>query len=408
MWLEFVRMAASALLTHKFRSFLTVSSIVVGAFSIVFMTSLAESGGTTLAKGIEDVGGARLLIIHSTSPEKAEKKQDQSPLSITLEDRDALYAALPHLKERSMYASLEGLTASNERGESHTTDLVATDSGLFGALHMPVRKGRSFTEEEQRARAKVCVVGDKLATALWPAGDALGRRMVVDGIPCSVIGELSDAGHFDVNFGFDWRDVVILPFQTVAECNPRVQTRAGLVLITDASASNDIVKRIAHAVLSQRHHGVDDFRILDFAGIMQKFAGIFLIMEVIIGLIAGIALLVGGVGVMNMMLVAVSERVREIGLCKALGARPSAIGGQFLCEAALLSGTGGLIGVLGGVATALLCGLLLKQWQPVWTSVISQGAVATALGVSIALGLGFGYFPARRASRLDPVVALRR
>jgi putative ABC transport system permease protein len=181
-----------------------------------------------------------------------------------------------------------------------------------------------------------------------------------------------------------------------------------LVAKTDDARSNDPVKRILNARLMERHHGVDDFTIYDFSTIMTKFEQVFAILEAIVGLIAGIALLIGGVGVMNMMLVSVSERVREIGIRKALGASPWDISAQFLCEATLLSGLGGLLGTLSGALVASLASVVIQGMVATWVGVVSKAAVAAAMGVSLGVGVGFGWLPARRAGRLDPIVAMRR
>ena len=169
----------------------------------------------------------------------------------------------------------------------------------------------------------------------------------------------------------------------------------------------DIVKRIVNAVLLERHHGLDDFRLFDFETRLKGFFQVFLIMKIIVGLLAGISLVVGGVGIMNIMLVSVSERVREIGIRKALGATPADIGRQFLVEATLLSGVGGAVGVGMGILGALAGGAIIAHFKPTWLTLISQPAVVVALSSSALIGLGFGYWPARTASRLDPVVAIR-
>ena len=183
---------------------------------------------------------------------------------------------------------------------------------------------------------------------------------------------------------------------------------AEFLIKTDSVASNDIVKRIINSILVERHNGVDDFELFDFASFMEKFHQTVGIMEAIVGFIAGIALLVGGVGVMNMMLVSVSERVREIGVRKALGASPGAIRAQFLWEAMLLSGLGGALGVGGGIVAALGMGPLLRHFTPTWVNVVATGAATTAMIVSVSIGLLFGFFPAARAARLDAITAMRR
>jgi putative ABC transport system permease protein len=401
---EYARIAWRALRAHRFRSSLTVSSITLGAFSIVLMSSLAGSGLTTLARDIEELGGARIILIF---PKQPERKPDAAPGGLTADDRELLFSRLPFTDAKSMYATLGRDDVMNDRGESARSDLVAADPGFFEVLNLKVAAGRLFTEQENQARARVCVVAHDLAGELW-GGDAVGRWLSVGTDRCLVVGQLAKIDHWDTNFGFKWLDFVALPIETAALTRPQVASETQLQIRTTHVSRNDIVKRIANALLTDLHRGVDDFQIWDFSAFMTQFEQMFLMMEAVVGLIAGIALLVGGIGVMNMMLVSVSERTREIGIRKALGASPLAIRAQFLTEAATLAGLGGLAGTGAGVAAAIGANLLIRRLQPSWIGEVSTGAVVIALGVSLSIGLVFGYFPARRASALDPVLAMRR
>jgi len=398
-------MAAKALRTHRFRSSLTVSSITLGSFSIVLMSSLATSGLSTLLHDIEQLGGARIVLI---SPKKPEGKAgDLPPGQLTRRDRDVLFAALPFTEERTVYAALGDEDFANARGIYHRADLVAADAGFFSALELQLESGRLFTEEDDRSHARVCVVGADVAKKLFE-GHAVDRWLTVAGERCRVIGQLSPVEHWDTNFGFEWKNFVAMPLEAAAETRPEVRTESLLHLRTDRADHNDVVKRIASAILEDRHHGVPDFEIWDFNAFMPQFYLMFAVMEAVVGLVAGIALFVGGIGVMNMMLVSVSERTREIGILKALGASPRAISQQFLWEASLLSGTGGLVGAGLGVASTIAANLGIQQLKSSWVGEISVVAVVVAIVVCLAIGVGFGWVPAKNASRLDPVEAMRR
>jgi putative ABC transport system permease protein len=405
-WLEYLHIARKVLVAHKFRSTLTVLSITIGAFSIVMMSSLAQSGLTTLFRGIEELGGGRLIFIGPKQAEREEAKQASYTRGITVEDRDLIFSRLPHVVERSMFSSLGRKEMVSDTGRLKRTDLVAADGDFFSFTHLQLDKGRFFTAEEDARHAKLCVVGAKVAKEMWD-GEAVGHTMELNGIRCRVVAQTSDVDHFGMDFDFDWVDFVAMPLETVNEVDQKAKAAAQLQVKTDDKKNNDIVKRIANALLTDRHHGVDDFQIFDMSNIMDKFQSFFAIMETIVGFIAGIALLVGGVGVMNMMLVSVSERVREIGIRKAIGANPSDIGRQFLLEAIVLSGTGGAVGVVGGAGMAIAASALIRHFKPSWVTVVSHGAVISALLVSFGVGLLFGYFPARRASKLDAITAIR-
>jgi putative ABC transport system permease protein len=181
-----------------------------------------------------------------------------------------------------------------------------------------------------------------------------------------------------------------------------------MLLATDAVTSNDVVKRIINARLVERHHGLDDFSLIDFASVLRKFYAAFVIMEVVASCLAGVALVIGGIGIMNMMLVSVSERTREIGIQKAVGAQPAHLRAQFLSEAALLSLAGGVAGTALGLGVASLASLGVQRLVSSWVGATSWTAVGAALLSALSVGIAFGWLPARRAAHLDPVEAMRR
>ena len=405
-FVENLRLAASAIGQTRGRSALTVLSITIGAFAIVVMSSLAQSGLATMAHGIEELGGARLLLVVPKTPDRGEAKQASYAPGLSLTDRERVFRDLPHLEGVSMYSHLGKKEILSDSGTRASSDLVAADARFFDVFRMRVARGRAFTEDENHGRAALCVVGHKLAAKL--GADPLGHFLTAGPLRCRVAGVLANNDRFGVGFGFDWTDLVIAPSETLSELDPLVHADAVVLVQTDSPASNEAVKRIVNQRLVARHPGLDDFTLYDFSGVMQKFDAIFAAMELIVALLAGIALLIGGVGVMNMMLVAVSERVREIGIRKALGARPREIGAQFLAEAVLLAILGGGAGVLSGLGVAALAALVIRHFITSWQTSLAPGATLSALVISIAIGVTFGWLPAQRAARLDPIMAIRR
>ena len=408
MLFEYLRIAVRVLWGHKFRSFLTVLSITIGAFSIVLMSSLAESGLATLRAGIEDLGGARLISVYAKQVERAEGKQASYSGGITSADWSAVFTNLPHVVGRTRFAIVGRHDVSGDTGAESRTDTVAGDAAFIPLMHMRIERGRLFDSDENYHHAKVCVVGHDTGKHLFSDGNAVGHFIDIDGVRCLVVGQLADQERWGINFGFDWKDVVVLPIVTLADVDLAVGGAVDSLVKTDDASSNEVVKRIINALLSDRHHGVDDFEIFDFSKLMDKFDQLFGVMKVIVGFIAGIALLVGGIGVMNMMLVSVSERVREIGIRKALGANPTDILVQFLCEAIVLAGIGGAIGVVSGIGMASVATMIIQHFKPIWVGQIAHGAVVAALSVSVGVGVLFGLFPARRAAALDAITAIRR
>jgi putative ABC transport system permease protein len=306
-----------------------------------------------------------------------------------------------------MYATTRMNDATSDTGQATRTDVVAGDAGFFDVFHMRVERGRAFTEEESRHHARVCVVGHVVAAKLWTT-DPIGRVVGIGGLRCRVIGVLADNRRWGTSFGFDWVDLIVVPHETAADEDPAVRDGALFVAKTDDRRANDVVKRITNALLVERHHNVDDFTLYDFSNILERFDEVFAVMEIIVGAIAGVALVIGGIGVMNMMLVAVTERVREIGIRKALGARSNDIAAQFLLEAMLLTAAGGVIGAAAGAGAALLASFGISRAVPRWLGGVSMPAVVVALVVCFGIGLLFGWAPARRAAGLSPIEAMRR
>ena len=407
MWREHLRIAARALSANRFRSSLTVFSIFIGAFLIVLMSSLANSGLTSLAQDIENLGGARIILVMPRKPTRVPDAAKLPRGRFSRRDVEVLFDALPHIEGATVYAALDAVDVRNQKQKAVRSDFVAADAAFFNTLELKPEKGRIYSSEEARRRSQVCVVGHRTAKKLF-GGTAVGKYLIVDGLRCHVIGQLSKVDHWDVNFGFDWVDFVAMPLDTLSSIRPETRKEAVIHLRTAGTEHNDIVKRVTNAILADRHRGVDDYQIWDFSSFMSQFEVIFLILEVVVGLIAGIALLVGGIGVMNMMLVSVTERTREIGIRKALGASPKMISRQFLIEAVFLASSGGVFGTALGVLAAIAFNRIIQMVQPIWVSEVSLGAVFVAFLMSMLVGVGFGYMPARKAARLDPVEAIRR
>lgn len=406
---ELLRLSASALAANRVRSALTVLSITIGAFAIVLMSSLAESGLNTMIHGIEELGGGRILLVWTKKPERGEDKATAYRRGLRTVDRDRITEGLPHMESVTLLATPGELDAMTESGLRERPSVVASDAQFFDTFKMPLDRGRLFTDDDNRQHAAVCVIGKKVVSQVYPApAEPLGQLLTVGTFRCRIIGVLGKTEKTNMNFGFDWSDLVVVPGESLTEQYTWMPEAAMLFVKTDATASNDIVKRLINQRMLQRHAGLDDFQILDFAGEMESAHQMFAVIELIVAVLSGIALFVGGVGVMNMMLVAVSERVTEIGLRKALGASPRAIGAQFLIESALLSMFGGAAGVGAGLAAAMGIAALIAMKFETWQSSFAPWSAVSALAVTLVIGIGFGWLPAKRAAGLDPVEAMRR
>jgi putative ABC transport system permease protein len=394
-------------LESQARSFLTLSTVAIGCFAIVLAASLAASGLESLKQSIEELGGARLILIEPKLAESAEKKQAQSDAEIDEDDRAALASDMPHLEGLTHLSALEEQDITSDVGRSARADLVAADEDFFDMLRMRVVEGRPLNTEDARGASQNCVVGPKVAEAVW-SESPVGHKLAIGKLHCRVVGLFGDNNRWGTNFGFDWNNVVVVPFRSAAFRLPNVRSNAGIMLRTDTRAANEVVKRMINARLERSHAGVDDFAIYDLNQVMERFETTFGLLELLVALFSGIALVIGGVGIMNMMLVSVSERVREIGIRKALGATPANLSQQFLLESSLLSTAGGALGVALGAAAVFGAGTLIRSSLSGWIPVYSIPAVVLALAASAMTGAAFGWLPARRAATLDPVEAIRR
>ena len=409
---ENLQVALSAVWTHRFRSALTILGIVIGITTVVTVSSLL----TGLRKGVvtffEEFGPDNLFVYRTSGdpndlriPPKEQKRRPLQPgyadlirrHAQTVEDVGVSLFIPPFLNRRPITARVPGF-------ESDNVNLAGTSANSFSIQPRELTAGRVFTPEEGQRRARVALLGASIAEALFPDGQAVGKPVMVSGAEFLVVGVAAKAkgGFFGEN-GLDRQ--ITIPLRTAQLRYPQID-RFMLVVKARPGQRDAALEEVQYILRKIRRvpAGVEnDFSITTPDQIIQQFDRITgLIVSVSIA-ISGLGLLVGGIGVMNIMLVSVTERTREIGVRKALGARRFDIVLQFLMEAVTLTGVGGLAGILFAVLVTMAIGLLvpsLPSEVPVW-------AVITGFVVSVAIGVFFGVWPAVKASRLDPVEALR-
>src|SRR5262249_12777789 len=274
---------------------------------------------------------------------------------LTREDLELASERVPYIRASTIKSELGGKQVRRSDGRQKGTSLLPANPGFLDTNNTKIEHGRNRPETTDAAGRKVSVIGADLKKALFREGEQpLGQMLTLGDTSYRIVGVTRKVNRFGVNFGWDWNDFMLAPDQTLLPERPGEGFAGWMIMRTDDAAHNDMAKRVLNALLESRHRGVDDFRLFDFASVLERWYQIFTIMEVIVGLLAGIALLVGGVGVMNTLLVSVRERVHEIGLRKAIGATAGAIRAQFVIEATVMSLLGGLLGALGGAGMAIL------------------------------------------------------
>ncbi|MBM3275850.1 MAG: ABC transporter permease [Candidatus Sericytochromatia bacterium] len=405
---EYVRLALKTLRTYRLRSTLTVVAITIAVTAIILLVSLAQSGLATLARGIEEVGGTRFIMLWEDSAKKAARKLGNYQRGLRYDDAMALKERIPSIERISGMVVLSrgwdsGFTVRRPGKPPRPSDMLAADEQFLPSFALSVVKGRNITRDDVAARQQVCIVAKDLADKLYPGEEAVGQEIVIGNDRYRIVGRLDLVRKGGMNFGWDWNDVVVVPFSV-----PRPDGRISMVAMTsnNPGRNQDLIDR-ANAILLERHNGVDDFQFLDFGGMLKGFYATFYAMILVVGLIAGMSLVIGGVGIMNIMLVAVAERRREIGLRKAVGASADAVMAQFLVESVVLALFGALIGSAVGLGLAELASAVGPRINRDWVGVVSYPAVFLAVVASAGTGLFFGWYPAREAARLDPILCLR-
>jgi putative ABC transport system permease protein len=389
---ESVRLALTAIRANRLRSGLTVLGVVIGVLSVVLLVAVGSGARAVVTAGVEDLGSNLLLV----APGSFEFGQAPTRSQFTLDDIESLSRAL---RGR---ARVTGSIASGERVRSDTgaalTSVIGVTADFGDVVNRPIARGEFLNESDVATARRVAVLGASAADGLFGGIDPIARQITVGGLRFRVIGTVEALGSA---LGVDRDSQVYIPL-TAAQRLFGIRTIDTLFVRTDDRADLDAVSATIEGVLSQRFEA-DEFSIVSQDEILGVAGRILDTLTLVLAAIAGISLLVGGIGVSNIMLVSVSERTREIGLRKALGARTREITRQFLVEAVVLCGIGGVLGAAGGVGLSYVA----DRFTPV-PAEVTWWSVTLAFGVSVAVGVIFGVFPARRAGRLDPVTALRR
>jgi putative ABC transport system permease protein len=405
MFIENLKIALRAIFANKMRSVLTVLGVMIGVAAVIAVVSIVQGLQYKISSDLEDIGSNFIEVFPDAGEERNPFLQKMPDL--TIDDATAVRRATTEI---GAFTPIFISNVQTRYGEArHQVQLYAVNRSYQEILNHWVERGRFFTPVDEEQKKRVAILGIEAAKDLRLGDNPLGKVIQINNSTFTVVGLLEKKGG---SFGQDQDDIVLIPFSTATVIFGSENMRK-LVLAFQMRPGADIelAKEQVRDVLRARHRlkkdQPDDFRILAQEEILETVSSVLLNVSLIMGAVVGIALLVGGIGIMNIMLVSVTERTREIGIRKSIGAHRRDILVQFLIEAIALSGLGGIVGIIGGFILANVARGLIGRWvelppvhTPLW-------AILVAFGFCAFLGVLFGIYPAARASKLDPIEALR-
>jgi putative ABC transport system permease protein len=410
LWLTF-RIAARALAKNKMRAGLTVLGIVIGIAAVIAMVSLGQSAGAMVQEQFQSLGTNVIVVLPGSQQQGGVRHGTGTVQSLVPDDAVALVRHCPSVLAASPIVMGVGQVIYGNSNWA-PNELLGVNDTYLTIRNWPLSRGGFFSDRDVNASAKVCVIGQTLVEKLFQTSNPIGQTIRIKRVPFVVIGVLERKGASLV--GQDQDNVVMAPYTTVKKrLSGSTFNNVDFIVASARTASlMQDAQREVRALLHERHHirpgEADDFTVRDTAEIANVLSIITGVMTMLLAAIASVSLLVGGVGIMNIMLVSVTERTREIGIRMAIGARGSDILRQFLIEAVLLSAVGGAVGVAVGIgASAGITAVINAVSATKWPLIISTEAIIAAMLVASAVGIFFGYYPARKASKLDPIFALR-
>jgi putative ABC transport system permease protein len=402
-----VRIAGRALRVNKLRSSLTMLGIIIGVSAVIAMVGVGAGAQARVAEQIQSLGSNLIIVLSGSRTTGGVRLGTSSQVTITEDDASAIAREIPAVQVAA--PSVRGGAQVVYGNLNWSTGIQGVTPDYLEARDWPLLDGRPILAEDLDGATKVALLGQTTALNLFGESEALGQIIRIKKVPFTVIGFLSRKGQN--SWGQDQDDIILVPLSTAkkkvlgaSQANPRsvgsisIKIRPG----EDMAEAEDQIR----ALLRQRHRlqafQDDDFWLRNLSEVLQTQEESSRVMTYLLGAIASVSLLVGGIGIMNIMLVSVTERTREIGLRMAVGARRRHILLQFLIEAVTLSLIGGIIGIALGVG-----GSRAISYFAEWRTLVAPEAIVLAFGFAAGIGIFFGFYPARKASRLDPIEALR-
>ncbi|MEI7423646.1 MAG: ABC transporter permease [Prolixibacteraceae bacterium] len=398
-----VKIAKNALMRNKFRAFLTMLGIIIGVASVIAMLAIGQGSKKSIQDQMSSMGSNLVFIMPGSQQRGGVMMGNSGSQTLKMTDLEAIKQQCVNISAISPEVRTGGQSVFGN--ENWPTTIYGANEVYLGIKKFAVENGRMFTDKEITSLAKVCLVGKTVVDKIFPKGvDPVGQTIRFKNIPMKVIGVLSEKGQN--SFGQDQDDLLIAPYTTVQRRFLAIDFIQGIYTSAVSEDKTDAAIAEMQAVMRKQHKiskpEDDDFRVMSQSELVKTFTSISDILTTLLGAIAGISLLVGGIGIMNIMYVSVTERTREIGLRMSIGGKGIDILMQFLIESTLLSVVGGVIGIGLGYVISAVVGSLMG-----WPVVIMTESVVVSFLVCAAIGIFFGWYPAKKASNLNPIDALR-
>jgi putative ABC transport system permease protein len=395
-----LRTAFGALLRNRARSLLTMLGVVIGVGAVIVTVAIGAGARVSVQQQINSLGSNLIIVLPGSVTQSGARTGSGGASTLTPQDAIAV-ATLPHVSAVTPVVSLRSQVVGG--GNNWQTSISGVAPTYTYVRQWQLAEGSFFSDADVASAAKVCVLGQTVVSKLFGTTDPIGKTMLIKNVPFTIVGTLVARGQSGV--GQDQDDTVVVPYSSALQRLTGGTFVSELMVSGDEAADTSVVQTGITTLLEGRHrigNGQDDFQVRNLADIASAASASATVMEYLLASVAAVSLIVGGIGIMNIMLVSVTERTREIGLRMAVGAPGSAILNQFLIEAVALSLIGGAIGIILGFGGTYLIAMFAN-----WPTVIAPESVALAVIFSGAVGAFFGYYPALKASRLNPIDALR-
>jgi len=399
---EVIRVALRALARNKMRTILTMLGIIIGVGAVICTVAIGQGASAQVQNQIQSLGTNMIMVFSGSVNTSGVRMGSQATKTLVVDDAQAILKSVPDVVAVSPAVFNQAQVVAGN--QNWFTRIQGVSPDFLQIRNWPVSAGSSFTQRDVDVAADVCLIGNTVAQQLFNDEDPVGQVIRVKNLPFRVLGRLETKGQSAV--GQDQDDLLIMPYTTVQKKLSGITWLQAIFLSASSQQAMQPAQDAISALLRQRHHlrpgEDDDFMIRSPNEFAQAAAASSLVMTALLAAIASISLLVGGIGIMNIMLVSVTERTREIGVRMAVGATEEDVQRQFLSEALVLSSIGGLIGIALGTVGSVMVTRVLQ-----WNTRVSPVAVVVATLFSAGVGIAFGYYPARKAARLDPIEALR-